>query len=219
MQDKDKKQICIVFASTNSGMGKLIRRVTHYKYNHVAISLTKDLSTLYSFARYNYDSPLVGGFVEESALRYLYNDGQAADIRVYAIPVTKEQYTKLESIIENIKKNSSEYIYNTLSAMMTPIGTRISIYRAYTCVEFVSTVLSKCGIINGIMPGDFCTIENMEKLLQGHLIYDGTADYAANGEDWGDDQYMKKNGRLGSCRGTIRHFGRLIYRAVHQERA
>ena len=214
MQDEKARHIYVVFASTRSYMGRLIRLATHYEYNHVAIAMSKDLDTLYSFARYNKDSALVGGFVEESALRYFYKNGQAANIRVYDIPVTEEQYTHLEDKIEYIKKNSHQYIYNTFSAMVSPFGARVRIYRAYTCVEFVAELLAMFKIVEGLEQGNSCTIEGMEGLLKEYLVYEGSIYAAANVHGWGADQYIKRNSMLKSCRRTIGHFGRLIRRAV-----
>ena len=62
----------IVASRTPSFLVQIIRLATKFKHNHVSISLNDDLVPLFSFARYNYNSPFHGGFVEESWLRYLY---------------------------------------------------------------------------------------------------------------------------------------------------
>ena len=62
--------IYIVFSSTPTGMGRLIRLATRNQYNHVSLSFESDIQKLYSFARYHRTIPLYGGFVVESVLRY-----------------------------------------------------------------------------------------------------------------------------------------------------
>ena len=67
----NSKSIYVIFLQTPFKIGKLIRFVTNYKYNHTSISFSENADVLYSFARYNKNSPFVGGFVEESPLRYI----------------------------------------------------------------------------------------------------------------------------------------------------
>ena len=38
--------IYVVFSATPTGMGKLIRTATHHSYNHVSLSLDKDIERM-----------------------------------------------------------------------------------------------------------------------------------------------------------------------------
>ena len=97
----------IVASRTPSFLVQIIRLATKFKHNHVSISLNDDLVPLFSFARYNYNSPFHGGFVEESWLRYLYRDNDIS-VSIYSISITKktssrEGYTCL-TFVEKILK-------------------------------------------------------------------------------------------------------------------
>ncbi len=59
------KDIYVILSATPTKMGKMIRTLTRYELNHASISLTEDLTEMYSFARYRAVNPLVGGFVKE----------------------------------------------------------------------------------------------------------------------------------------------------------
>ena len=45
------KHIYIIQTSTPSKFGKMIRIITNAKYNHISVSLNKDLDPIYAFAR------------------------------------------------------------------------------------------------------------------------------------------------------------------------
>ena len=62
--------VYIVFSATPTGMGRLIRKATRNRYNHVSLSLSRDIHKMYTFARLHRTIPLYGGFVVESILRY-----------------------------------------------------------------------------------------------------------------------------------------------------
>ena len=42
------EKIYLIFSMTTTKVGKMIRRVTKYPYNHVSVSLTPDLAVIYS---------------------------------------------------------------------------------------------------------------------------------------------------------------------------
>ena len=66
----EEKKLYVVFSATPLKVGSMIRTVTGEKYNHVSISFSPRLKTLYSYARYYKKAPLYGGFVKENAERY-----------------------------------------------------------------------------------------------------------------------------------------------------
>ena len=82
------EKIYLIFSMTTTKVGKMIRRVTKYPYNHVSVSLTPDLAVIYSFARHYKDMPFYGGFVCEGIKRFC-NRAGLAKIMVCAVPVTR----------------------------------------------------------------------------------------------------------------------------------
>ena len=91
----ENKDIYIMFSSTPSKMGSFIRFMTGNKYNHVSLSFREDLGHLYSFARYYKNTPFVGGFVEESVLRYFLLGSETVRVKICKIPISDEKYSSL----------------------------------------------------------------------------------------------------------------------------
>ena len=170
----DQRYIYIVFSSTPYKIGKLIRRVTGGTYNHVSISLDKDLTQMYSFSRRYYKTPLYGGFVHESRSRYHVN-GNTTRICVCALPVTPRQYATLRNMIADMHRRSRFYIYNHLSALGAVIHRPIFAKDAYTCVEFCTKVLREMGI--NLQVGKYYSVEDIRKILKPYVIYYGVMPY------------------------------------------
>lgn len=209
----DKKFIYIVLSSTSGRMGRFIRFATGYFYNHVSVSLEPDIKTLYSFARYYKNTPLFGGFVEESIMRYGSLE-ETASIKIFRIPVTETQYSEVGTGINQLKEESEKYIYNTISALLAPVHRSVSICNAYTCVEFMVNLLWLSGIDMGIYPGAFHTIEELGEHLEYLTVYEGPAsEYMIQGE-WGRDNFCIKKSKIFYIKGTAKNFGRLIIRAI-----
>ncbi len=116
--------------------------LTKFQCVHSSISFDENLEKLFAFQIKNKDTPLVGGFVEETHSFYFHGK---KDIfikeLIFKIPVKDEEYEKIRAFIENIK-NDSEYIFNYVSALfMFTIG-GVKAYKAYHCIEFISNILS-----------------------------------------------------------------------------
>ena len=60
--------IYIVFSATPTGMGSLIRKATRNRYNHVSLSLSRDIRKMYTFARLHRAIPLYGGLDRKSVV-------------------------------------------------------------------------------------------------------------------------------------------------------
>ena len=56
----------IVLTRTNTVTSRLIHIIKHDKYTHAAISLDKNLKSMYSFARKHTFNPFIGGFKKEN---------------------------------------------------------------------------------------------------------------------------------------------------------
>lgn len=126
-------------------MGHFIRAITHSAYNHVSVSLDEDLSDMYSFARLKRDTPFCGGFVREGAERYR-NGKQIATISVCGVEIGEEAADKVRLSIQVMNEHPENYIYNMLSALLVPWRKTVSVRDAYTCVEFIVSILNLAGI-------------------------------------------------------------------------
>lgn len=185
-----QKYVYIVFASTPYRIGSIIRWVTHHPYNHVAVSFTQSLQILYSFARYHKNAPFYGGFVRESCLRYQYRNKQAK-IKVCKVPVSAKQHLALKTRIRALSLQPKRYFYNLPSAIGAVIGKKYAAQTAYTCVEFIVSLLQYAEIFE-LHEAAYYSIDDLEKLLKDYVIYEGNFRFAQKGGKWGMDHFLTR---------------------------
>ena len=177
--------IYIVFSATPTGMGRLIRKATRNRYNHVSLSLSQDIHKMYTFARLHRAIPLYGGFVVESILRYQSFAG-AARVKICRVEAPEPQLTYLHNYLERLWNEREEYIYNTPAALASLVHLRPAISKAYTCVTFVQKLLARYELA-GVTEADRPTVRALERRLTPYVIYEGPAPVRAG--DWGEDSY------------------------------
>ena len=202
--------VYIVFSATPTGMGRLIRKATRNRYNHVSLSLSRDICKMYSFARIHRAIPLYGGFVVESILRYQSFAG-AAKVKICRVEVPEPQFTYLRNHLERLWNEREEYIYNTPAALASLVHLRPAISKAYTCVTFVQGVLVRFQLA-GVRDTDSPTVGALERRLAPYVIYEGPAPVRAG--EWGEDSYPVETTTRYAVYTTARHFGRLAKRVL-----
>ena len=202
--------IYIVFSATPTGMGRLIRKATRNRYNHVSLSLSRDIRKMYTFARLHRAIPLYGGFVVESILRYQSFAGTAR-VKICRVEVPESQLTYLHNYLERLWNEREEYIYNTPAALASLVHLRPNIFRAYTCVTFVQKLLARYALA-GVSEADAPTVRSLERRLAPYVAYEGPAPVCA--ADWGEDAYPVETSTRYAVYTTARHFGRLAKRAL-----
>lgn len=207
---QDEKSVYVIFFSTKTKMGSFIQIMTKYSYNHVAIALDRELKQMYSFSRYHKNTPLVGGFVEESLLRYCSEDGTFPDIKVCRLPVSKKSYELIQRQIQDIKKEKEYYMYNTFSAVLFLLHRRVAIKKAYICVEFVSYILHQIGFLTE--KTNFYTIQQLEQVLEAYEVYEGDLSEFAHADGWGNDGFYIEDSLFFNYKATVLHFSRLLGR-------
>ena len=202
--------IYIVFSATPTGMGRLIRGATRNRYNHVSLSLSRDIRKMYSFARLHRTIPLYGGFVVESILRYQSFAG-TAKVKICRVEVPEPELTYLRNYLERLWNEREEFIYNTPAALASLVHLRPAISKAHTCVTFVQSVLSRYQLA-GVTEADSPTVRSLERRLTPYVIYEGPA--PARAGDWGEDSYPVETTTRYAVYTTARHFGRLAKRVL-----
>lgn len=200
----DSCQVYIVFSKTNTGIGKIIRTLTHNKYNHVSISLDKELSTMYSFGRYHINSPLVGGFVIEQPARYLWS-GKEVGIKLCEYTLDPITYAQLQRRLLIFINDRNTKIYNSFSAIFSLFHKRLVIEDAYTCLEFVVSLLDIEGIYN---------IKELEDMLNESIVYQGSFRSYIRDVLPQEDEYFKKEKTVDILLGTLSHFKKLFIRFI-----
>ncbi len=165
-----ERNLYILFSATPYRMGSWIRYVTGEPYNHVAIATDERLRTLYSFARRYYHTPFYGGFVTEGAYRY-HHKGATAQVQLYRLPLNREQWKMLNRVLEEMQAQPEHYLYNHLSVLTAPMHWKVPVRDAYTCAEFVVSILSTLGF--PFDPDRFYTIGDIAQPLEKYLVYSG----------------------------------------------
>lgn len=199
----DQKQLYIMISRTQTGMGKLIRLFTGYRYNHVSLSLDPTFRSWVSFARYHCDAPLYGGYIVEPAERLL--SGGSSMVRIFSIDITGERQCELEKLFSEAGVLPPVRMYNTFDALAAPFGKHIPISDSFTCLSFACAVLGQ----------QFASIRKLDEYLTPFLIYEGRLDELVPDSGNREDVYFKRLGMTGAFCETFRHFSRLISRAAH----
>lgn len=205
---RQTKPLYLMISQTDGKVGKVIRRFTHYTYNHVSLSLDPTFRSWVSFARYYCNVPLYGGFISETAERYLAR-GNEVPVRLFQVDIPPERYHHLEKLFSLAGNPRSGLIYNTFDALASASGHRVRLPDAYTCLSFACAVL-------GLR---FRSIQEMDQYLEPNLIFEG--DFGRLAEDCGDrdDQYFTRLGKVRGTWVTLIHFTRLVRRIFRLDRS
>lgn len=135
------KTIYVLLTRTQTKVAALVRRFGRVKYyNHCALALDKDLTQLYAFARPQQHGLLLGKMVRETKDRYTNGETIHVPACVLEIPVTEQQYEMICCRVHEIEQDK-EYMYNFLSVITHPFKGGMSVYKSYSCVEFVAAIL------------------------------------------------------------------------------
>lgn len=198
----------VMISKTDTGIGKLIRGISGYPYNHVSLTLDPTFRTWVSFARVYAGIPLYGSFIRESTERYLAK-GKQIDVRIFAVPLTERQARQLRQLFALAGKLTDELTYNHLELLASAIGLRFPVSGAYTCLGFARTVLGK----------DYDSIQALDIDLTPLLFYQGTLNQLAPDSGSREDIYFTQTGLLEwitySARSLSMLFGRLFAPAAH----
>lgn len=200
-----EKHIYIMLSHTNTKIGKMIRLFTDYPYNHISISTNSSLQPLYSFARYHYNAALIGGFVEESPLRYLFY-GKDTPIRIYDITVTEKQFQQLESSLNIYIKNKSKYLYDNFYFLRN--DKKRSLYH-HTCLSFAVSILKELDILTS--DTQINTIKQFAESLSSFSFIEMKLDTQAKTlYTWGNDEFYQETPSKLIFMNTINHFRKLL---------
>lgn len=203
-----EKNIYVVVSRTNTKVGRTIRKITGYDYNHVSISLDDKLNEMYSFARYRNNSFLVGGFVRESILRYR-DDENPVKIKMYKIELSESDYNEVLNTIETFKRSSSDYIYDTLGLVGIKRDRNKAKYKMYTCLSFANEVLERANAIN-----DGKQIKSIRELQNRLKKYPSstkelTSDHMEDAR-WHEDEYPVNDGKIEKVKKSVNHLKKVV---------
>ncbi len=193
------KNMYIIISKTNTKMGRFIRTITQYEYNHVSLALNNELSPMYSFARYHQNRAFIGGFVEESWLRYLLPN-KDVDVIVFLIPLSQEKYQHLEELLNEFIKNKDQHRYNFIETIRTYLPMSYNLEsNNHTCLSFVVSILKEVKVLP--RQQRISNIKMLHKSLTSYphvkktITEDEIKDFFEN-RSWDNDQYIHKSTSL-----------------------
>lgn len=168
------RNVYIIISKTYTRFGGVIRAIGRVRYNHTSIVLDEDFKEIYAFARQRHKVLLTGRLVKENVSRFTFDKRSDVDVAVFKIPVTDEQYARIKEIVDKVYRDP-DYIYNLFSVLTYPLTKGISVYKAFTCIEFVMYLLKEIGYdfkkpLPAYKPDDLLVLLSKEKIYQGNLL-------------------------------------------------
>lgn len=158
---------------TNTFPAKVIKLATHYPYSHVGLSLEKECHKIYSFGRKNLRSFLNSGFCIEMKNGPFFNLFHETICKIYEIPVTEEQYQKIENILAEMTNQKENYKYDYWGMIPRFIGIPVSFKNRYVCSYFVAHLLEAADIYQFNKPTYFITPKDFDQINTWNKIYEG----------------------------------------------
>lgn len=174
-KQEETQQIYLVVTQSGSALSALLKRVTGAKYNHVSVSLRRDLALMYSFGRRRPYNPFWGGFVQESASFGTFKRFSETEAVVVRLSVTPAQYRAIQDCLREMFRRRLEYGYNYVGLFLAAFHIRARFPNRYYCSEFVKELLLRFQVIAEnetspiTEPIHFLHLKNGEKIYEGKL--------------------------------------------------
>ncbi len=179
-KDGEIKQLYIVLSQTGTMLSRILKLVTGAEYNHASVSLSSDLTQMYSFGRRHPYNPFWGGFVNETPYTGTFKRFQNTKAVVLAVEISGERYAEICKTVHWMYSQKESYHYNYLGLFLAAIHISYKKNHRYYCSEFVKEILLE-GKVDGaeqllpiVKPIHFLTIPHKQ-------IYCGIlSDYSDN---------------------------------------
>lgn len=163
--------IYIMISFTKTSFGNLIKKVTHSKYTHSAISLDSSMEKMYSFDVINGQS----GFSIESIKDYRQDEDCITCINVFF--VSAENLMKLQKVLNWFTQHRDSSKYSFLNCVTLLLNIPLQRDNKMICSQFVDFVLKSIDIdITGkksplVVPEDYNHIKNpnVYKIYEGPI--------------------------------------------------
>lgn len=130
------KQIFIVITQTGTMLSRILKRITGAEYNHASLSLSQDLTRMYSFGRRHPYNPFWGGFVIESPHAGTFRRFSDTTAIILAVEITEERYAALEATLEAMWAQREQFSYNLGGLLLAYFHILWKRSNRYYCSEF-----------------------------------------------------------------------------------
>lgn len=201
------KQIYVVLIESYTGLGKLLKKFTGYRYEHIAVSLDKSLTEYYSYSRRQHHHPFNAGFMKEYRDYYAFEEYRKFYAKVFAIPVDNERLARIKDFIRKCGEDK-EQMFNLFAMITTPVIHGFRLYKAHNCMDFTAKVIELTGVPLD-KPYYKYSIPDIEQLLdylphkEGYIRRIDSPDY---------DKYVEKSDFITG----VREFAHVIRVLTHR---
>lgn len=175
LKNENQRQIYIVVSQTGTILSRVLKLFTGAQYNHVSLSLTRNLDTMYSFGRRWAYNPFLGGMVKESPHHGTFKRFHKTEAVVLAIPVDEKLYKEMMNYLEEMYLDKENYHYNYLGLVLAAIKIHYHPTNRYYCSSFVKDVLVHFKLIGPdemleiVQPIHFMELFGEKKIYSGRL--------------------------------------------------
>ena len=168
------KKIYLALTNTGTFVSNLIRKHTGDTYNHISISLKRDLSAMYSFGRLNPYVFFYGGFVVESPTTGTFKRFRKTVARIYELEIDDAAFSVIEQEIARFvaEKKRFGYNYRGIFKARKNVNFQKNENRFY-CSQFVHFLLVKSNVISRHRFDGVVTPEKLSSIEGLNLIYEG----------------------------------------------
>ncbi|MBC2259753.1 hypothetical protein HCA15_11100 [Listeria booriae] len=166
-------KVYVILTKTTTIPGKIIQKYTRKPFNHVSISLTEDLSEVYSFGRIGKRNFLNGGFIKEDVRSGVLEKSAAA---ILSYEITPEQQARIQRELDWFRFTVDNYRYNFWGILGLVLRLNFSAQNEFFCSQFVGHVLEVADIsvvgdtaLHFLQPHDFLYEGLMEVEFCGRM--------------------------------------------------
>lgn len=167
------RSIYIVLSQSYTVLARVIKLITKEKYSHVSLSFDKECENMYTMGRRWTRWPFSGIYKKESIYKGVYNLNKNAEILIYELKVTNEQYNNIKELLD--KYGNSSKGYNVIGLVLAMFNKKVD-RNKYYCSEFLYKILSdeSVGIFpktnDVVKPMDFVKIKGLNKIYEGKVM-------------------------------------------------
>jgi inositol transport system substrate-binding protein len=154
--DEKTKTIYVLLTQSRKIGSRILQMFQFYKYAHSSIALERE-GSFYSF------NPGVGFTTERPIAQKRRKDAPCV---LYAIRVTDEAYTDIESRINWFIENPDEYKFNYAGMVFTILGIPVGMENRYFCSQFIFDLLKKSGALPGMKHSSRYLPRHFRKMLR-----------------------------------------------------
>lgn len=208
-KENQNNYIYVVLVKALTGLGKFARLTSKYDYTHIAVCLDEKFDKFYTFSRKKHYSPFDCGFMVETLDCYAFGKHTNVKLKIFKVPVSKENKKRIEKYIENVSKDS-EYIFNFFSMITMSIFHGFKIYKAHNCMSFVSKIVELSDTVNISKPYYKYNIKEIDELLTEYLYKEEVFEK----KKMETKGYMNYVGVIKNTLYFIRLNSKLIYRVI-----